>query len=322
MPTPTPPTPASTTTTPHIDPRFTGAFTAIITPFTADASAIDFARLKDQIDFQAQGEDSHGGVKGIVINGTTGESPTLSESEFRQLVTTGVALAHARGLIAIIGTGSNSTHHAVQLQKLAYDAGADATLSVNPYYNKPVQDGLYQHFMHVADAAPIPVMLYNIPGRTGVALAPATVARLSAHPNIRAIKEATGSTDSAGEIALRCPRLAVLSGDDTMTLPFMSVGAVGVVSVVSNLLPGKIARLCAAYTKGDHAGALAIHRELIPIARALFVETNPIPVKAAMKLLGRDSGSLRLPMTEAAPDTLRQLQSLRFMAEVSQPVTA
>ncbi len=297
----------------HIDPRFTGAFTAIITPFTADASAIDFARLKDQIAFQAQGEDSQGGVRGIVINGTTGESPTLSESEFRALVTAAVPLARAHNLIAIVGTGSNNTHHAVELQKFAYESGADGTLSVNPYYNKPVQDGLYQHFMHVADAAPIPVMLYNIPGRTGVALAPSTVARLSAHPNIRAIKEATGSTDSAGEIAMRCPRLAVLSGDDTMTLPFMSVGAVGVVSVASNLLPGKIARLCAAYAKGDHASALAIHRELIPIARAMFVETNPIPVKAAMKLLGRDSGALRLPMTEASTDTLRQLEALAFM---------
>ncbi len=305
-----------------VDPRFTGAFTAIITPFSADTKTIDFARLKAQIEFQARGEDSRGGVCGIIINGTTGESPTLSESEFRQLVAKAVDLAHQHGLIAVVGTGSNSTHHAVELQKFAHQAGADGTLSVNPYYNKPVQEGLYQHFMHVADAAPIAVMLYNIPGRTGVALTPQTVERLSKHPNIRAIKEATGSTDSAGEIAMRCPHLAVLSGDDTMTLPFMSVGAVGVVSVVSNLLPGKIAGLCAAYAKGDHTTALAIHRELIPIARAMFVETNPIPVKAAMKLLGRDSGVLRLPMTSASPDTIRQLQSLALFRETPVPALA
>lgn len=294
--------------------RFAGAFTAITTPFSADGSTIDFSRLKEQIEFQARGEDARGGVQGIVLSGTTGESPTLTDSEFRQLVSKGVDIAHRNNLLAIVGTGSNSTHHAVELQRFARQVGADATLSVNPYYNKPVQEGLYQHFMHVADAADIPVMLYNIPGRTGVALSPETVARLAAHTNIQAIKEATGSTDSAGEIALRCPNMAVLSGDDTMTLPFASVGAVGVVSVVGNLLPGAISRLCQAFLAGRWDEALVIHRELIPIARAMFVETNPIPVKAAMALQGRDSGAIRLPMTPAADTTVAALRRLPFLS--------
>ncbi len=294
-------------------PMFAGAFTAIVTPFTDDASAIDFARLKDQIDFQARGEDpAVGGVKGIIISGTTGESPTLSEQEYRALVTKGVDFAHRAGLIAVVGTGSNSTHHALHLQRIAENAGADATLSVNPYYNKPVQEGLYQHFMHIADQAQIPVMLYNIPGRTGVALSPETVERLSKHQRITAIKEATGSTDSCGEIAMRCPNLAVLSGDDTMTLPFASVGAVGVVSVLSNLFPSKLTSLCNAFLQNRWDDALQIHRELIPLARAMFVETNPIPVKGAMMLQGRDTGSLRLPMTRASENTLKLLRSLNL----------
>jgi 4-hydroxy-tetrahydrodipicolinate synthase len=282
---------------------FRGAYTAITTPFTSDGSSLDLAKLREQLAFQAQG-----GVTGVIVAGTTGESPTLSEAEYQTLLSAAVEIGRPLGLQVIAGTGSNSTAHAVHLQKLAQRAGADAALSVNPYYNKPGQEGLYRHFVTQADASELPVMLYNIPGRTGVALAPETVERLAVHPKIRAIKEATGSTDSCGEIALRCPNLAVLSGDDTMTLPFASVGAVGVVSVVSNLFPEKIAGLCRLFLAGDFAGALKVHRELIPIARAMFVETNPIPVKAAMKLLGRDSGALRLPMTEARPETIATLK--------------
>ena len=227
------------------DPRLTGAFTAITTPFNEDASAIDYHTLTEQVAFQATG-----GVKGIVICGTTGESPTLTPSEYRELVGAGVKLAHEHGLLAIVGTGSNSTAHAVENQRLAHDLGADLTLSVNPYYNKPTQEGLFRHFMAVADAADIGVMLYNIPGRTGVALEPATVERLNAHPRIVSNKEATGSTTSASEIIARCPGLAVLSGDDPMTLPFCSVGGVGVVSVLSNVVPDRVAALCAACADG------------------------------------------------------------------------
>src|SRR4051812_12224385 len=212
------------------DTRFSGAFTAITTPFTENGAAIDYARLDEQIAFQGKA-----GIKGIVIAGTTGESPTITEGELESLAGRGIDAATRGGMLAILGTGSNSTAHAVHMQKLAKQLGADATLSVNPYYNKPTQEGLYRHFMAVAEAAQIPVVLYNIPGRTGVALAPKTVERLAKHPNIVAIKEATGSTDSATEIGLLAPQLALLSGDDTMTLPFASLGAVGVVSVVSNI---------------------------------------------------------------------------------------
>jgi 4-hydroxy-tetrahydrodipicolinate synthase len=217
------------------DPRFTGAFTAIITPFTADGARIDYARLEQQIDRQKSG-----GVTGVVVCGTTGESPTLTEGEYRELVERTIALCKDRGLLTIVGTGSNSTAHAVHLHKQAASAGADGSLSVNPYYNKPTQEGLYRHFATVADSADLPVMLYNIPGRTGVALTPETVERIAGHARIVANKEATGATDSASEIVQRCPDIALLSGDDSMTLPFGSVGGVGVVSVISNIVPDRM----------------------------------------------------------------------------------
>lgn len=286
------------------DARWVGAFTAIVTPFSADGTRIDEERLKEQVAFQAKG-----GVKGIVIAGTTGESPTLHEDEYKRLAVLGVKLAHGHGMLAVVGTGSNSTEHAMALQRYAASIGADAGLCVNPYYNKPVQEGLYRHFWEVAGSSPLPVMLYNIPGRTGVALTPATVERLARHPRIVAVKEATGSTDSASEIASRCPDVALLSGDDSMTLPFASVGGVGVVSVVSNLVPGKVTELCAAFRKGDQPTALRVHRELFALCRAMFVETNPIPIKAAMRLLGRDSGALRLPMTPATEETERTVRA-------------
>ena len=287
------------------DPRFTGAFTAITTPFSEDGTTIDDARLAEQIAFQADG-----GVSGIVVCGTTGESPTLSEREYRELVVRAIELGHARELLVIVGTGSNSTAHAVELHRFAAGAGADASLSVNPYYNKPTQEGLYAHFAAIADAADLPVMLYNIPGRTGVTLGPDTIERLAAHQTIVAVKEATGSTDSAGEIALRCPDLALLSGDDGMTLPFGSVGGVGAVSVIANLVPHEMAELCGLVRDGRLVDALPVHRSLLPLCRAMFLETNPIPVKAAMALVGRDTGALRLPMTRATPATLATLRSV------------
>ncbi|MGD9689646.1 MAG: 4-hydroxy-tetrahydrodipicolinate synthase [Phycisphaerales bacterium] len=282
---------------------FRGAYTAIITPFAGDGSALDFGRLKEQIEFQAAG-----GVAGIVVAGTTGESPTLSEAEYRELLRRSIEVARPLGLAVIAGTGSNSTHHAIELQRQAAAAGADAALSVNPYYNKPTQEGLYQHFVAQAEAADLPVMLYNIPGRSGVALHPDTIVRLAEHPNIVSVKEATGSVDSCAEIAARCPKLAVLSGDDGLTIAFAAVGAVGVVSVLSNVVPQRVAALCKSCNEGDFGAALRVHRELMPLTRAMFLETNPIPVKAAMKLLGRDSGIMRLPMTPARPETLRALE--------------
>lgn len=290
--------------------QFQGCFTAIVTPFTADGSAIDFDRLQRLVDRQRGGR-----VAGVVFAGTTGESPTLSEREWEMLIEGGTQMAHAAGLLAVAGTGSNSTHHAVHLQKVAAKLGADATLSVNPYYNKPGQEGLYQHYMHQADSASIPTILYNIPGRTGSALTTETIERLSRHPNIAALKDATGSCDSVSDVTMRCPDLAVLSGDDSLTLPFAAVGAVGCVSVISNIVPGKTSRLCQAFLKGDFAGALAIHRQVLPLCRAMFVETNPIPVKGMLGLMGLDSGVLRLPMTAASGKTLEMLRGLLSTVE-------
>jgi len=277
--------------------QFKGCYTAIVTPFTADGIAVDEARLAEQIAFQADG-----GVSGIVACGTTGESPTLEEDEHRLVVETAVALGHARGMQVIAGAGSNSTRHAVELQKLAFDLGADAGLQVSPYYNKPSQEGLYRHFMTVADSCPLPVMLYNIPGRCGVAINPDTVARLAKHPNIVAIKEATGSMDSATEIRQRCG-ITILSGDDSLTLPFAACGSAGVVSVVSNLLPARVQALCDAFLYGTFAEAQAIHREIFPLAKGLLsLDVNPVPLKAAMKMLGRDTGAVRLPLAPASSD--------------------
>lgn len=287
------------------NPRFRGTFTAIITPFSKDGSAIDYTRLSQQVADQAKG-----GVRGIVVCGTTGESPTLTEAEYEKLVGEAISLGHKHGLTVIAGTGSNSTAHAVHLQKLAKKLGADGTLSVNPYYNKPTQEGLYQHFMAVAEATDLPIILYNIPGRTGVALQTETVVRLAAHPNIQAVKEATGSLDSCSDIAMHCPRLAMLSGDDPLTLPMAAVGAVGVVSVLSNVVPSRVSAMCDAFLSDRWGDALTIHRQLAALGRALFLETNPIPVKAAMMLLGRDTGALRLPMTPATEKTIERLKQV------------
>jgi 4-hydroxy-tetrahydrodipicolinate synthase len=287
------------------NPIFSGCFTAITTPFTADGSAIDYGRLEEQIAFQGAG-----GVRGIVVSGTTGESPTLEHEEYESLVERAVEIGHRHGLLVIAGTGSNSTAHAVAMQRFAAGAGADGGLSVNPYYNKPTQDGLVRHFEAVADASAMPVILYNIPGRSGVGLSLETIGRLSRHPRIAAIKDAAGNVDLTAETCAACPGWTVLSGDDPLTLPMMAVGAVGVVSVASNIVPGRVSAMCAAWLEGRREEALAIHRELLPLMRALFVETNPIPVKAAMRLQGRDTGAMRLPMTEATGATVERLRQV------------
>jgi len=272
-----------------------GCYTAIVTPFTADGRSVDIDRLKIQIAAQADG-----GVSGIVPCGTTGESPTLSEAEHTRVVETAVAEARARGLTVIAGAGSNSTSHALHLHRLVHSLGANAALQVSPYYNKPSQEGLYRHFMTLADAVPLPIMLYNIPGRCGVAITPETIERLSTHPNIVAVKEATGSMDSASEIRQRCG-ITILSGDDSLTLSFAAIGSSGVVSVLSNLVPARVQALCDAFLSDRFADARRIHAELFPLARGLLsLDTNPTPLKYAMEALGRDAGVLRLPMCRLA----------------------
>ncbi|MBL9119483.1 MAG: 4-hydroxy-tetrahydrodipicolinate synthase [Phycisphaerae bacterium] len=284
---------------------FRGAYTAIVTPFSADGSSVDFARLEEQVRFQGQGK-----VTGVVPCGTTGESPTLSDEEQREVIATTLRVARPLGLQVVAGAGSNNTVHAVEMHRYAKSAGADASLQVSPYYNKPSQEGLYRHFMTIADSCDLPIMLYNIPGRCGVAISPETVERLSRHPNIKAIKEATGSMDSASEIAQRCG-ITILSGDDSLTLSFAACGSQGVVSVVSNLVPATVQSLCDAFLGDRFNEAKRIHRELFRLCRGLLtLDINPVPVKTAMRILGRDSGVLRLPMVGPGKDVAAKIGEL------------
>jgi len=300
-----------------------GAFTALVTPFTDDGLRLDEARLAEQIARQAQPGDGETGVNGIVPVGTTGESPTLTDREHRRVVELAVEHGKPLGLQVIAGTGANSTARAVELQRESASLGADAGLSVVPYYNKPTQQGLYTHFMNVADAADIGVILYNIPGRCGVGLEVETIARLAEHPNIVAVKEATGSLDVASEIAIRCPNLAVLAGDDTLALPIASVGGVGAISVVSNLLPGRMRALIAATLEARWDDARVIHQRLFPLAKTLLsLASNPIPVKTAMRLLGRDSGSLRPPLTSLDEVSVRRLDQALNALDLTASLTA
>lgn len=268
--------------------QFAGVTVALVTPFRD--GEVDFAALRRLVDWHvAEGTD------GLAPVGTTGESPTLSHEEHERVIDCVVEQAAGR-LKVVPGTGSNSTREAIRLTKFAKKAGADGALMVGPYYNKPTQEGYYRHFAAVAEACDLPVVLYNIPGRTGSNILPETIARLAALPSIVAIKEATGSLDQASHIASLCD-LAILSGDDSLTLPLMSVGGRGVVSVVGNLVPRDLQALVRAYDAGKTAEALQWHRRLFPLSRDLLsVATNPIPVKAAMKALGRDTGELRLPL--------------------------
>ena len=291
---------------------FSGCYTAIVTPFTADGGAVDLRRLEEGIRRQAAG-----GVSGIVPCGTTGESPTLGEEEHAQVVETAVRVGRAAGLQVVAGAGSNSTAHAVHLQKLAFQLGADAGLQVTPYYNKPSQEGIYRHFMAVADSCDLPVMLYNIPGRAAVAIAPETVERLSRHPNVVAIKEATGSMDSASEIRQRCG-ITVLSGDDSLTPSFAAVGAAGVVSVVSNLVPGRVAELCRLLAANDFRAALELHMALLPLSKGLLsIDVNPVPVKCALASLGLDSGAVRLPLAAANAAAAARIRELVASAGIA-----
>lgn len=297
---------------------FRGAYTALVTPFTADGTAVDYERLEANIQEQAKG-----GVTGVVPCGTTGESPTLSDAEQRAVIETTVSIAKPLGLRVIAGTGSNNTAHAIELHRFACDVGADASLQVNPYYNRPSQEGLYRHFSAIADSCDLPVMLYNIPGRTGVGLGIETIQRLAAHPNIQAIKEATGGLDMPNEIC-RGTKLALLSGDDPLTLPMAAIGGRGVVSVVSNIVPERVAQLCEAFLGGHWVTARRLHEELLGLAKGLLsLDTNPVPVKTALAQLGRDTGVLRLPLCEPTDEVKKriaevlQAQGLRSLATAS-----
>ena len=284
--------------------KLQGAYTAMITPFTT-AGDVDWQQLTNNVNFQIEQ-----GIDGLVPCGTTGESPTLSNDEHAKVIE--VVTKTANGKVPVIaGTGSNSTSEAVEMTKHAKELGVDVVLSVNPYYNKPTQQGMYRHFMQIADVG-VPVLLYNIPGRSAVGLSLDTITRLSAHPNIIGIKEATGSMEIASEIANECDpeKFTILSGDDVLTLPLMSVGGKGVISVLSNLLPARVKALTAAGLAGDYAKARQLHFDQLKICQSMFIETNPIPVKTAMMFKGMDTGTLRLPMCEMTDENAATLKKV------------
>jgi len=282
--------------------RFAGLSVAIVTPFKD--GTVDSARLKEQIDFQV-----HAGTTCICPVGTTGESPTLTHDEHERVIAESIGAAAGR-ILVMPGTGSNSTAEAVRLTKFAAKAGADAALVVGPYYNRPTQQGIYEHFKALAEAVDIPICVYNIPARTGRNIEPETIIRLAELPGIAMLKEATGSMDQASQI-LAATDLTVLSGDDSMTLPLLSIGGRGVISVVGNIVPADMKALCDAFDSGDLTKARALHHKLFALGRDLLgLASNPIPIKAAMAMLGRDTGDVRLPLVRLETplaDKLRQV---------------
>ena len=282
---------------------FRSTFTALVTPFRN--GGIDIAAFEKLIENQIAA-----GISGIVAVGTTGESPTLSHDERQELIRLAVATAKKRCQV-LAGTGSNATQHAVADTKMAEKLGADGALLVAPYYNKPSQEGLFRHFKTIADDTALPIMLYNIPGRCGVDIAPDTVTRLAREcSNIVSIKEASGSVERISELRARLPEsFTILSGDDSLTLPFMSVGAVGVVSVASNLFPAEVCALVRAYECGDAKLAFNVHHKMFSLFKDLFIEPNPVPVKTALAWRGAMSGEVRLPlcaMSQANQERLRK----------------
>ena len=282
---------------------FEGSFVALVTPFKDDES-LDEAKLKELIEFQIDG-----GTHGIVPCGTTGESPSLSDEEHDRVIELTVETVNGRVPI-IAGTGSNSTTRTLRATEHAKAAGADAALIVTPYYNKPNQQGLYAHYMKIADSVDIPIVIYNVPGRCGTDILSETVAQLAEHPNIVGLKEATGELKRASEVVSMCPDdFVVLSGDDINTLPILSVGGKGVISVVANVNPTDIAETCNAFKVGNIELARKLHYKTMQLAVDLFIETNPIPAKTALMLMGKLNGQLRLPLAPLTPanqETLRQ----------------
>lgn len=279
---------------------FTGSLVAIVTPFRK--GKVDERALADLIEWQIAN-----GTNGIVPCGTTGESATLSHDEHNRVIELTVEVARRR-VPVVAGTGSNSTDEAIALTKHAKQAGADGSLLITPYYNKPTQEGLYRHYRAVAEAVDLPLVLYNIPGRTGVNMLPATIARLTALPTIVGVKEGSGSVQQASDIVQMCgDRLTVLAGDDALTLPMMAVGGKGVITVTANIVPAEMAGLVKTFAEGKIADARRIHFKLSPLFAALFFETNPIPVKEALSLMGKIDPELRLPLCPMAQDTREKL---------------
>ncbi len=285
---------------------FSGAFTALVTPFRN--GEVDVEALEGMVEFQIQN-----GIHGLVPCGTTGETPAMTEEEDRLVIGTVVRVANGR-VPVIAGSGSNSTDMAIKYTKMAEEVGADGSLQVAPYYNKPTQEGLYRHFATIAESTELPIILYNIPGRTSVTIEAETTARLAEIPNIVGTKESTLSMNMAMDVMRLCGEdFDLLSGDDPVTLPLMSLGGRGVISVASNVAPAAVSDMVNALLVGDWERGRELHYELLPLFRALFVETNPIPVKTAASILGLCSDEMRLPMIPLQGENLETLR--RVMEE-------
>ncbi len=279
-------------------PILQGSIVALVTPF--QKGNVDFVGLKNNIQFQLRNK-----TKGFVPCGTTGEAPTLTEAEWTAVIETTVKTVNKKAPV-IAGCGTNSTQKTITLTKKVKELGADAALIVAPYYNKPTQEGLYRHFRAVCDSVDMPVVIYNIPGRTGVNILPKTLERLAKDClNFIAVKEASGSLDQVSEIIERCgDRITILSGDDSLTLPMLAIGGKGVISVIANIVPKELSEMIEDYFAGKIKQAFNLHRKLFPLAKAMFVETNPIPIKTAMNLIGMPAGDLRLPLCKPSAESL------------------
>jgi 4-hydroxy-tetrahydrodipicolinate synthase len=273
----------------------TGTYTAIVTPF--NRGQFDIQAFRRLIDAQVKS-----GIDGIVPVGTTGESPTVNYQEHIDIIAKAVKFARGR-IHVMAGTGGNSTSEAIYLTQAAEKAGADSSLQVAPYYNKPTQEGLFQHFLEVSRATKLPIILYSIPSRCGVEIAVETVHRLAAvSPKFVGIKEAGGNPDRVSQLRAKLGRrFAIFSGDDSLTLPFMSVGAHGVISVASNVIPKQVSQMVSAFAKGNTARALKLHEQFYPLFKDLFIESNPVPVKAALAMMGRCNEECRLPLVAMSP---------------------
>ena len=288
----------------------TGSHVAIVTPFRK--GKVDERALGDLIEWQIAK-----GTNGIVPCGTTGESATLTHEEHNRVIELTVEVVRGR-VPVMAGTGSNSTDEAISLTKHAKQAGADAALLITPYYNKPTQEGLYRHYKAIAEAVDLPLVLYNIPGRTGVNMLPSTIARLAAIKNVVGVKEGSGTVQQASDIVQMCgDRLSVLAGDDSLTLPMMAVGGKGVITVTANIAPTEMAQMVKAFADGRVDEARRLHFQLSPLFAALFYETNPIPVKEALGMMGKIDSELRLPLCPMSQDNreklMRVLKESRFI---------
>ena len=282
---------------------FSGCITALVTPFKG--ARVDIEGLRENVRFQLKNH-----VSGLLINGSTGEAPTLSSAEWERNLVAVVAEVHGRVKV-VAGAGTNNTAKSIKQAKRAAALGADALLVVAPYYNKPTQEGLYRHFRAIAESVELPVIVYNIPPRSVVNILPATIERMAKDcQNIVAVKEASGSLDQSSEIVQRCgDRVTVVSGDDSLTLPILAVGGKGVISVVSNIAPLDVSKMIEYYLAGEVELAAGMHRKLFPLIKAMFIETNPTPVKAAMNMLNMAAGEPRLPLvvpSESSQQAIRQ----------------